>query len=198
MVREPRRKLSLFCGNEAEIPFRDLPLKGIHSPKSQTSFMENKILVFIFNEMIYSGFMKSYFLFGFLTLISSFFSCFPARVEVPPVSKNGNWPVINIEEMILDSSGIVISASSKNYNPGEKAFEFDESALLYQEYDNGVITRSGNYINGNSPNEFVMLSGQDSVKLKIQGQGPWDLVLETVERSGSNTILRNVSGNRDY
>ena len=100
--------------------------------------------------------------------------------------------------MKFDSLGVVVSFTSKNYNPGEKAFEFDEAASLYKEYDNGVVTRYGTYFNGNSPEEFGVLFGQDSVKLKIQGQGPWDLVLETVEKSGSYKILRNISGNRDY
>ncbi len=142
--------------------------------------------------------MRSLLFLVLFTIFASFFSCFSGDVEVPPISKNGNWPVINIEEMTLDSLGFVVASSTKNYGKGEKAFEFDEAALVYTEFDNGVITRSGSYFQGNSPEEFVVLFGQDSVKLKIHGHGPWDLVLETREKSGSHEILRNVSGNREY
>jgi hypothetical protein len=73
------------------------------------------------------------------------------------------------------------------------AIEFNEEKALYNEYVNGTLSKSGNYVNGNQPEKLVLITGADSLEMQIVSMSASQLVLQSqeVEANGQSVQVIN-------
>ena len=152
--------------------------------------LQKKINVFCY---IYLKFklpnMKSILLFASMSILANFMWCGrEADVQpLPPVG--GTYNIINLDTWFYDTNNQIIGETKQTFNKGERTFELNNENGSYNEFENGVLTQSGTYVdNGNS---IFVIIGNDTLRNEILGLGEASLRFQRFELlpSGKKQIL---------
>ena len=142
--------------------------------------------------------MKPVLLFTCLALLTSSLTCchFGDNDIAPIFTKEGMWQARNIETTKYGPNNQVVDQNSRILNNGDMAIEFNEEKAIFNEYENGALIKSGNYVNGDQPEKLVLISGTDSLEMQIVSMSASQLVLQSQEVDANGQSVQVINYER--
>ncbi len=138
--------------------------------------------------------MKSILLFSFLSLLANTFWC--GRNEEDPIAVgsvyDGYWNITDLHTKRFTRKNQLIWETKQVFTTGERAFEFGQED--YREYENGNLSRLGNYAFYNQ--KVILMADGDTIYTEIFGHSDHSLTIQNIERDSIGYEIKLINAQK--